>query len=1340
MVSALFAACPNLPTSAGTGDAGPTDADGADAFVPLSLERVVESTGPVEGGLRVAILGAGLLPNAQVRFGLREGLNVLVLEGGQLNVDVPAGEPGLVDVTVVLPDGQSATLTDAFLYRGPLEAHAITPALGPATGQIPVTVTGAGFGEGLRVFVGDRALEDVVVRDPSTLVGTLPARLEAQAGVVDVVVSDGFEQRVLSRAFRYVAAPRVDWLSPASGSVRGGTEVTLYGRGLAPDTTVTIGGAPAEVVVPGHGEALTVRTPPGAAGVADVVTATPLGPATWSRAFTYVDDSTLAPTLSILNAWPSVGSTQGGLQVALTVAGLEPSVSSVSVTFGGAEASVLDVRPAERLVVVVAPEGAEGPALIRVAAGGAEATRADLFRFEGGLEAEAVEPSRGSSAGGTVVRVAGTGFGDATVVTFGGRAASVRKVGAGFIEVATPPGAPGRVDVVVEDGGRAVTLAAAFGYEAEGRGRLWAVTPGEGARAGGRVVRIHGEGFVGASPSLFFGGQAAEGLEVIDDALLLVRDPQGDVGEVNVSDPFLGRLAMAYRYFNPAQRYGGASGGPLPEALNVTVLDQVTGRGVDQAYVILWDDLGTPYQGVTDERGQITFSDVGFGPMQMVTASKDLYTTSSIVDFDARDATLLLIPLVSSPPSSGGGGGPQPLPNSTLTGRISGLDKYVLPPPGSCDNRLVLAEPAGLLCQPCVADADCGGAGALCTDLGEQGRRCTTACVTDAECPTGYGCKAVGGGVQCVPSPGPRSARCSVTLPDVFSGSSGASFLTPADPQGVYSLTSRPGEYAVVCLGGYEDELGTFFPTMMGVRRHVFAVPGDLVAQQDVVLDIPLNRDLRVRLDDAPLGDERTALHTVDVFVDFGADGVYRMPSRGRGREQNLFSLTRFPARFAESLYDASYTVYATAVPDVPDEFQTGEGSFVVYDAITETDGDTVLALSPGAGEALGVGVTLDVHALTGDGTGRLWGACDEGRVVAFDGTLWGLGQAPTDAPLRGVWARSATDVWAVGDAGAVMRWDSLRWRAVDMPAGFEQVAWRGVQGVGDAVWLWGDAGVWRHDGLALAAVPTGASAAAIRGIWTADGVDVWGVGEGGLIRRWRDGVEEVFDAPGADLFAVHGQAADDVWAVGDRGRVVHWNGTSWFDLLPVTARALHRVHAVAPDRAWAVGDAGVALGWDGLGWSVEAEVAHTDLRAVWGDVTGSATAAGLQTLVIGPFLRVPRPENPSISGALRGLDLRWDLDPGPAASFTWLQLQHSSGFPFWSIMAEGLRRDVPLPDLKAAWGLEALWPGSGYLQIVRAYLPDFSFDAHDNTLQTVYAWRSWVVATWPLEIPETDP
>lgn len=1353
---AVLAGCPDLPSST----VADIDTSDGEVFVPLSLDRIYRSIGEPMGGERVALHGVGFTMGATVDFGGQPGDAVLVLDDTQINVTVPSRAPGLVDVTVRLPDGQSSTLPSAYLYRGPLRIDSVSPARASIDGGVEVTVQGAGFDPSTRILIGGRLLEEPRRLDDTTIRGRAPSRLMAEAGLVDVIASNGFEQRTLTRAFSYEVPLTLTGLSPVSGDASGGTLVTLEGRGLSMDAVVRVGGVVAENVslpeLGRPGERLVVRVPPGSHGLTDITVAPGPGAepaAALPESFFYVDPARLPGVLWAGHAFPASGSRAGGTRVAISVRSLT-SALGLEVRFGASVAQVLEVRLDDGTIIVESPpsrSATPGEVDLQVRRDGVLANTL-TFEYLDPLELTQLIPATLPTSGGDVALV-GRGLDRRAVVKVGGKVASYRSGGGNALTIKIPAASPGSVDVVLVQDGQELLLPAALEYRSTAV-KLWAISPELGAQPGDRIVRLFGEGFQTTAPVPRFGSQPGEDFTLVDDHLAIVRAPRGDPGHVNVAGGAPGFLAMPFEYYDPSQRFGGPSGGSIPEALNVTVLDAVTRKGVPDAFVILWDDIDGPYQGLTDDRGQLTFSDVFFGPMQMVTAGKDNYTTSSIVEFDARDATLVLIPLSpSNPGGGGGGGGPQPLPDGTLRGSVTGFDKYIVTPPGDCDARISVAN--GPLCAPCASDLECGGEGALCTLLGPQGARCTSACASDADCPTNFVCGGVEGGVQCVPDPGRRTARCQVTMPDVFSTRRGD--LVGLDQRGDFAITTRPGEYAIVCLGGVEDSVTrAFTPLAMGVRRHVFAMPGEIVSGQDVPLDIPLSRDLRIRLDGAPTGRRETEKHTAEVYVDFGADGVFLMPQVASGLDVNVFSLMGFPVTFDESLYDASLTVYGEAVANVPDDQQTGQGSFVVHDQIRELFADALFEVGEGAANHRRTGIKEDLLAMAGAvGSQRLWAVGEDGLVLAWDGTFWARQQTPTRATLRGVWASPVAvetampEVWAVGDYGAVMRWDGLRWLQVPMPAEIARAAWWGVLGVSDGeggrnLWLWGERGLYRRapDG-AVAAVTsdmTPGSVLDMAALGSADGPGgrIWAVGRGGLIRRWGgDGQWEVFDKPGLDLRRIVVASERLAWAVGDGGRILRWDGEVWFELLPVTARDLHGLFVTASDRAWAVGDAGEVLRWDGVRWRVEARVDHADLRAVAETPGGRVFSAGLATLVIGPFMQMPRVVNPNALGRLGSLTLSWIVDPGAEASFNWVRLLHSSGFPFWRIVANGPRTTVPLPDLDAAWGLQALWPGEGFFQVVRVYVPGFDMGFWDETLLTAYRWRSWSVSTTPLSIPQ---
>jgi len=96
----------------------------------------------------------------------------------------------------------------------------------------------------------------------------------------------------------------------------------------------------------------------------------------------------------------------------------------------------------------------------------------------------------------------------------------------------------------------------------------------------------------------------------------------------------------------------------------------------------------------------------------------------------------------------------------------------------------------------------------------------------------------------------------------------------------------------------------------------------------------------------------------------------------------------------------------------------------------------------------------------------------------------------------------------------------------------------------------------------------------------------------------------------GYDLVAVHGTAADDVWAVGAHGTALWFGGTAWTRQSIGTTSNLHGVWAAAKDDAWLVGDDGVLIHWNGKGY-VPFKVTSLDLQSVWGTASDDVWVVG---------------------------------------------------------------------------------------------------------------------------------
>ncbi len=172
---------------------------------------------------------------------------------------------------------------------------AVTPASGSPSGNTSVTITGANFTENVdaKVFFDNIQATNARVLGGSAIAANTPAH---GAGPVSIRVETRYGAGTLANAFTYYASgsvtspPELINIFPTSGSVRGGTVVTVYGSNFTPQTTVTFGDRNASVTFI-NANALRVSAPASlnnATGAVDVAASNPQSTqARLSSAFNY---------------------------------------------------------------------------------------------------------------------------------------------------------------------------------------------------------------------------------------------------------------------------------------------------------------------------------------------------------------------------------------------------------------------------------------------------------------------------------------------------------------------------------------------------------------------------------------------------------------------------------------------------------------------------------------------------------------------------------------------------------------------------------------------------------------------------------------------------------------------------------------------------------------------------------------------------------------------------------------------------------------------------------------------------------------------------------------------
>jgi IPT/TIG domain/Carboxypeptidase regulatory-like domain len=263
--------------------------DGTIAYAPPSVSAVNPTSGTTLGGTSVVITGENLTGATEVMFGGTDAAHFTVDSATQITATSPAHEAGTVDVTVTTPTGTSATLAaDHFTFTTPPPAPTVagvSPTSGNTIGGTSVIITGTNLTGATAVSFGGTAATGFTADSATQITATSPAHA---AGAVDITVTTPGGTSATSDAdrFTYQALPVITSISPTSGTIDGGTLVTINGANLDGATKVTFGTDTAVITVV-SGTQITVTTPAHAAGAVTVEVTTPTGSATTS--YTYQD-------------------------------------------------------------------------------------------------------------------------------------------------------------------------------------------------------------------------------------------------------------------------------------------------------------------------------------------------------------------------------------------------------------------------------------------------------------------------------------------------------------------------------------------------------------------------------------------------------------------------------------------------------------------------------------------------------------------------------------------------------------------------------------------------------------------------------------------------------------------------------------------------------------------------------------------------------------------------------------------------------------------------------------------------------------------------------------------
>jgi hypothetical protein len=217
-------------------------------------------------------------------------------------------------------------------------------------------------------------------------------------------------------------------------------------------------------------------------------------------------------------------------------------------------------------------------------------------------------------------------------------------------------------------------------------------------------------------------------------------------------------------------------------------------------------------------------------------------------------------------------------------------------------------------------------------------------------------------------------------------------------------------------------------------------------------------------------------------------------------------------------------------------------------------------------------GTKWNYHSWPEGGTNGIWGFSENniwtvgdyanrGFIGHFNGTLWTeyrddyfLSRGDTVYPLYSVWGSSPDDVWAVGDQGTIIHWDGIEWKKVKNPVNLLLYDVWGTSGSNiyairislsqNSQLIYFDGNEWSEITNEL---PSGERN--LTSLW----FDRSGIGyivgnnvlfyNGATFNRIEINQDKF-------LLRVRGRNSTDIFTVGQKGRVYHFNGINWVTYL----------------------------------------------------------------------------------------------------------------------------------------------------------------------------------------------
>jgi photosystem II stability/assembly factor-like uncharacterized protein len=258
-------------------------------------------------------------------------------------------------------------------------------------------------------------------------------------------------------------------------------------------------------------------------------------------------------------------------------------------------------------------------------------------------------------------------------------------------------------------------------------------------------------------------------------------------------------------------------------------------------------------------------------------------------------------------------------------------------------------------------------------------------------------------------------------------------------------------------------------------------------------------------------------------------------------------------------------------------------------------------------------------------------GGTDDSYMIHYlfydDRNRWMAEETGVSTPLYGIWGYDSRNIFAVGQSGKIVRYDGTIWNSYQLGSFDLHDVWGSS---GADVFTVGTVGTIYHFNGTNWSPSTSPTAEDLHGIWGDSATNIYAVGSSGAILHYA-GSWSLMKSPVTErLEDVWGSSSSNIFAVGSPRLVgstryytiLRWNGSSWGVMTTPSVPAgksgrLRSVWGSSGSNVYAVGDDGVILRYNGAAWAAMSSGTTNPLYGVWGTASTNVYAVGLLGTII---------------------------------------------------------------------------------------------------------------------------